>query len=88
MQTSMILLSILFTLASRQITEFYLLTWFCNSNESSKKARVIQDVDQYLNLVDTEQDYVSAYTTFWNQKGIEVGQMSDKSLPAYRDIVA
>jgi hypothetical protein len=32
------------------------------------QARVIQELDSYLTLVDETQDYVKAYTQFWSDK--------------------
>lgn len=53
------------------------------------QARVIQELDSYLTLVDETQDYVKAYTQFWSDKWIAVGKLNDpKSMPAYRDIVS
>lgn len=52
------------------------------------QARVIQDLDTYLTLVDQTQDYAKAYTQFWNEKGIAVGKTDSKSMPAYKDIVS
>jgi type III restriction enzyme len=52
------------------------------------QARVIHDLDAYLTLVDTTQDYVQAYTQFRNEKDVAVGTGDAKSMPAYKDIVA
>lgn len=52
------------------------------------QSRVIQDLDNYLTLVDQTQDYVKAYAQFWNEKGIAVGKTDTKSMPAYKDIVS
>jgi type III restriction enzyme len=52
------------------------------------QSRVIQDLDNYLTLVDQTQDYVKAYEQFWNEKGIAVGKTDVKSMPAYKDIVS
>ena len=51
------------------------------------QSKVINDLDTYLTLVDEMQNYVSAYTTFWNNQWIQVWQW-EKSMPAYRDIVS
>lgn len=50
------------------------------------QSKVINDLDTYLTLVDEMQDYVSAYTKFWNNQWVQVGQW-EKSMPAYRDSI-
>jgi type III restriction enzyme len=52
------------------------------------QAKVINDLHTYLTLVDQQQDYVKAYTQFWNDQWIAVGTSDPKSMPAYKDIVA
>ena len=36
------------------------------------QSRVLQDIDHYFELVDKYQNYVQAFTIFWNEKGLEV----------------
>lgn len=51
------------------------------------QARVIQDLDTYLTLVDQTQDYVQAYNQFWNDKGFKVGWLDTTAMPPYKDTI-